>query len=97
MDSRRLWQKYLLNHIREENFSSLIIIYFTKKNKAGDIMKLSKKLNGNKQLSGYLASIKLTEARDVGFVDNEDNPKELEKIIDIKNKQIIIQLKKDEN
>lgn len=60
-------------------------------------MKLSKKFNGNKQLSGYLASIKLTEARDIGFVDNEDNSKELEKIIDKKNKQIIIKLKKDEN
>ncbi len=56
-------------------------------------MKLAKKRNGNKQLSGYLASIKITEAREVDFVDINGDSRELEKLIDKKNKQIIIKLK----
>lgn len=56
-------------------------------------MKLVKKVNGNKKLSGYLAGIKITEAREVGFIDDEYNSYELEKLIDTKNKQIIIKLK----
>lgn len=56
-------------------------------------MKLIKKKNGAGFLSTYTLNIKLTEAREADFVDSDGNSKELEKIIDTEQKQIIIKLK----
>jgi len=42
-------------------------------------MKLTKKKNGKGYLSGFLTSISLSEAREAGFLDSDNNPLELEK------------------
>lgn len=51
------------------------------------------KTTGKSYLSNYTFTIKTTEARELEFVDEEDNSYELEKIIDLENKQIIIKKK----
>lgn len=55
-------------------------------------MKLSKKKNGKGYLSGFLASISLSEARAAGLVGDGDEPLELTKVVE--DGRIVIELKK---
>ena len=57
-------------------------------------MILSLKKNGAGYISSYTINIGNKEAEAVGFIDKDGVSKELEKIIDTENKQIIIKLKK---
>lgn len=56
-------------------------------------MKLSKKINGKGYISSFTVNISLNEAKSCDFLDENNEPKEVEKIIDSKNNQIIIKLK----
>jgi len=56
-------------------------------------MKLSPKKNGKGFMSSYSINIGSLEAQSVGFLDENNQPLEIEKIIDPENKQIIIKLK----
>lgn len=58
-------------------------------------MKLRANKNGAGAIGNYTFSIGAKEAKDVGFLNVDGSSKELDKIIDIKNKQIIIKLKKN--
>ena len=57
-------------------------------------MILSPKKNGAGYVSSYTINIGSEEAKKLDFIDAKGFSKELEKIIDTKNKQIIIKLKK---
>ena len=58
-------------------------------------MKLSPKKNGKGFTSSYSINIGSLEAKSAGFIDNNGQPLEVEKIIDPENKQIVIKLKAD--
>lgn len=59
--------------------------------------KKAPRLHANKNGKGYLTSYTLTigcaEARDLGFIDADGNPLELEKFIDTDNKSLIVKVK----
>lgn len=57
-------------------------------------MILSPKKNGAGYISSYTINIGNKEAKMVDFINKDGDSKELEKIIDTENKQIIIKLKK---
>lgn len=56
-------------------------------------MRLTKKKNGAGYLSYYLLSVKLTDARKLGFVDSNGDSYELEGIVDENKKELTIKLK----
>lgn len=47
------------------------------------------------QISGYTVSINKPEAEAAGLIDSDGNPIEAEKIVDVKNRRIIIQKSTD--
>ena len=55
-------------------------------------MKLSLKRNGKGYVTSYTINIGTAEARNAGFISDNGQPLEVEKIIDADNKQIIIKL-----
>lgn len=57
-------------------------------------VKLRKNKNGKGYVTAYTFSVGSKEARDLNFIDLEGNPLDLEKIVDIENKQLVIKLKK---
>lgn len=56
-------------------------------------IKLSNKKDGYGNISSYTINIGANEAKECGFVDEDGNKLELEKVLDCNNKQIIIRLK----
>ncbi len=56
-------------------------------------MKLVKKKNGRGDSVSYMINVSSSEAVKLGFVDEEGNSLELEKVIDEKNKTITIKIK----
>jgi len=56
-------------------------------------MKLMPKKGGHGHVTSYLVSIGSAEARKTGFVSENGEPLELEKVIDEENQQIIIRVK----
>lgn len=59
-------------------------------------IKLSPKKGGNGYVSSYSVNLGCAEVRNVGFLDENNNPFPLEKVIDVENQQIIIKLKAEE-
>ena len=53
-------------------------------------MKLRINRNKQKLISNYTIHVRTTEARELGFLDENGESLELEKIIDLENNQIII-------
>lgn len=49
--------------------------------------------NGNGNIGNYTFSIGAKEAKDVNFLNEDGTSKELEKIVDVENKKIIIKIK----
>lgn len=58
-------------------------------------MRLRANKNGRGSVGNYTFSIGAKEAKDVDFLNEDGTSKELEKIVDIKNKQIIIKIKEE--
>lgn len=58
-------------------------------------MKLSPKPNGKGYITSYSMNVGSKEAKDLNFINENGTSKELEKIIDIKNRRLIVFLKKD--
>ncbi len=56
-------------------------------------MKLNKKKNGKGYITSYTLNIGSAEAREVGFIDDNNEPLEIEKVIDKENKTITLKLK----
>lgn len=56
-------------------------------------MKLIAKKGGNGYTSSFTVNISLNDAKNCNFIDENNVPKEIEKIVDAKNNQIIIKLK----
>ena len=56
-------------------------------------MILSKKKNGKGYVTSYTLNIGSKEARDLGFVNKEGDSKQIEKIVDTRNKKLIVKLK----
>lgn len=59
---------------------------------AKDVNLILKK-NGRGYLSSYTVNIALNEAREIGFIDEDGQPKEIEKVVDSQNNQIILRVK----
>ena len=59
-------------------------------------IKLSPKKGGNGYVSSYSINIGCSEARTAGFLDADENPLPIKKIIDAENHQIIICLETGE-
>ena len=59
-------------------------------------MKLRVNKAGNGYVSGYTLSVSTSEARLLGFVDENGERVELEKVLDEKNHQLIIRVKSPE-
>lgn len=57
-------------------------------------IKLSPKRGGHGHVTSYSVNLGSAEVRLCGFLDEEGNPLQLEKIIDHENGQIIIRVKK---
>ena len=51
------------------------------------------KKGGHGHVTSYMVSIGSAEARQVGFVTESGEPLEVEKVIDNKNRQVIIRIK----
>lgn len=58
-------------------------------------MILSKKKNGKGYVTSYTLNVGSKEARDLGFIDENGDSKQLEKIIDIENKVLIVKRKEE--
>ena len=56
-------------------------------------MILSKKKNGKGYVTSYTLNIGSKEARDLGFINQDGDSKQIEKIIDIENKVLIVKVK----
>ena len=59
-------------------------------------MKLRENRGGHGYVTSYTLSIGLSEARRLGFVDENGERRELEKILDDKNQRLIIRIKPPE-
>ena len=55
-------------------------------------IKLSPKKGGNGYISSYSVNIGSSEAKACGFVDENGNQHQLEKVVDFDNNQIIIRI-----
>lgn len=59
-------------------------------------IKLSPKRGGHGHITSYTINIGSAEARECGFLDSEGNALQLEKFIDLDNKEIIIRIKAED-
>lgn len=61
----------------------------------GKPIKLSPKKNGAGYITSYSINLGCAEVRDCSFLDKDGQIRELEKLIDSENNQIIIRIKKE--
>lgn len=60
-------------------------------------MKLRANKNGSGKIGNYTFSIGSSEAKQLDFLNDDGTSKEIEKVIDVKNKQLILKIKKENN
>ena len=58
-------------------------------------MILSKKKNGKGYITSYTLNIGSKEARDLGFINKNGDSKQIEKIVDIEKKMLIVKVKEE--